>query len=64
MILILMDVFQCEMTHPAVNAEHPLPPTDAIWCEGGKAWRPSEETEESLSVDNAPPLYLIGAKQT
>lgn len=27
----LMDVFQCEMTQPGVNVDHPLLPTAAIW---------------------------------
>lgn len=31
MILILMDVFQCEITQPGVNVDQPLPPTTAIW---------------------------------
>lgn len=59
MILILMDVFQCEMTQPGVNVDHPLPPTAAIWWAGGKQG-PSEETWESLCVDNVPPLSNWG----
>ncbi|CAB1456021.1 unnamed protein product [Pleuronectes platessa] len=31
MILILMDVFQCEVTQPGVSVDRPLPPTATIW---------------------------------
>lgn len=55
-----MDVFQCEMTQSGVNVDHPLPPTAAIWWAGGEAQGPSEETWESLCIDDVPPLSNWG----
>lgn len=40
--------------------DHPFPPTAAIWWAGGKAQGPSDETWESLCVDDAPPLSNWG----
>lgn len=60
MMLIQMDVFQCEMTQPGVNVDHPLPPTAAIWWAGGKAWGSSGEAWESWCVDDATPLSNWG----
>ena len=63
MILILMDVFQCEVTQPGVSVARPLPPTATIWRAGGEAGGQSEETWAGWCVDSIPP-HLIGAKQT
>lgn len=65
MILILMDVFQCEVTQLGVNADHPLPPTPPFGEREGKAEGSvcGEMRTLVCSVDSSPPC-LIGAKQT